>query len=329
MLIFRKNGTTLSRRGWQVSMGLLLILAVGCAPLQRRAETRRSVEATTPSTNSQQDVSVVLEKDDLSLAEDEGFRGQPPQNVGLILGPGAMKTFAHAGVLKALKRGGIPIHTIIGLEWGSLVAALYSQKEQEHDVEWRLYKLEQRDLPRRGRFSQQIQAANIQSLQKFFQENLTLKQIEQAAIPFACPSLSWPRSGVVWQSRGPFDEALRRCIPFPPLYHSTEPWTAAAFALREAINFFESQGVDLVIFVNVLGEGELLDRDTLLADMNSAILWYELRRSLRRDSMGLEVITVDTSGIHINAFDKRQQLVGLGEQAGQRAAERLTVKYGF
>src|SRR4051812_35650969 len=59
------------------------------------------------------------------------------KHVAVILGPGGYKAFAHAGVLKELKKANIPIQRIVGVEWGALVAGLFAQRGQVHEAEWK------------------------------------------------------------------------------------------------------------------------------------------------------------------------------------------------
>jgi NTE family protein len=45
--------------------------------------------------------------------------------IGLALGSGGARGFAHLGVIKALIDAGIPIHLIAGSSMGALVASFY------------------------------------------------------------------------------------------------------------------------------------------------------------------------------------------------------------
>lgn len=47
--------------------------------------------------------------------------------VGLALGGGGARGIAHIGVLRVLEAEGIPIHTIAGTSFGSIVGAMYAQ----------------------------------------------------------------------------------------------------------------------------------------------------------------------------------------------------------
>lgn len=49
-----------------------------------------------------------------------------PPRIGLALGGGFARGIAHAGVLQAFERNGIPIHCITGVSAGSIVAAAYA-----------------------------------------------------------------------------------------------------------------------------------------------------------------------------------------------------------
>ncbi len=55
--------------------------------------------------------------------------------VGLALGGGAMRGMAHIGVLKVLKKAGIPIDMVAGTSAGSIVAALYASGYSPERIE--------------------------------------------------------------------------------------------------------------------------------------------------------------------------------------------------
>lgn len=57
----------------------------------------------------------------------------PGGGVCLVLGAGGFRGLAHVGVLKALRRTSIPIHSIIGVSIGSLVAAFHAGLGLEPD----------------------------------------------------------------------------------------------------------------------------------------------------------------------------------------------------
>lgn len=48
--------------------------------------------------------------------------------IGLALGSGGARGFAHIGVIKVLKQEGIPIDMIAGSSMGAMVAAFYGAR---------------------------------------------------------------------------------------------------------------------------------------------------------------------------------------------------------
>ena len=46
----------------------------------------------------------------------------------------------------------IPVDYVVGLEWGSLVAALYANEGSVHDLQWKIYKMNASVLPEKKFF---------------------------------------------------------------------------------------------------------------------------------------------------------------------------------
>lgn len=248
--------------------------------------------------------------------------------LGVILGPGSFRAFAHVGVLKELERARIPIDAIIGLEWGSLVAGLYALHGQINEVEWKLYKLEKLKLPGRGFLSKRIAPESIRTLQDYLQENLDLKSLNRTTVPWSCPVLE--NGQVSWSSSGALAPAVARCMTFLPLYQTSDNQWGAAFAINEAIARLRLQGMEQIVLVNVLGSRPLLEGRQLPEFSGSVILWEEVRRSLQQAAPQLSlVIDVPLSGVMLTDFSRRKEVTQAGEKAGQQAARLLSERFGF
>src|SRR5687768_806001 len=64
-------------------------------------------------------------------------RPPSPRHVGLALGGGAARGFAHIGVLEVLEEAGIPIHMVAGCSVGAIIGALYAAgipASQQHEL---------------------------------------------------------------------------------------------------------------------------------------------------------------------------------------------------
>lgn len=304
-------------------------LLVGCSGLK----TREEVEPATPpnATGSVQTGTEAPPRAEVPPpAQPAPTSPVQSSRVAVILGPGGIKSFAHVGVLKELVKARVPIDIVVGVEWGSLIGALYSQNGKIPDVEWKLYKMQKGDLPGKGLFSGRVNAESIKTMDSFLSESFGAGAVEQTKIEFACPSLSMWTGTVVWQTRGDLKGVLSRCMPYPPMYRPSSPWMAAPFSVDEAVRFLKKKGYQIIVYVDVLGLGDLLPKDEAFEGYESTLLWHEIRRAQRANQkQATDVIEVDTTAFRIIGFDGRTALVGAGESAGVRAARKLADKYGF
>jgi len=314
----------------QTTTSLLIVSLMlnGCAGLKIREDFRKK-EPPVVQKSSEETKSLEGKRPE-SLPTGAASTATELPKVAVVLGPGGVKAFAHAGVLKELVKARIPIGAVVGIEWGALVGAFYAQNGKTHEVEWKLYKLQKADLPGKGLFSASFKAESIGVLKKYFIQNLGEMSIDWAKLEFACPSQSIWSGALVWQSRGRLDRALSKCMPYPPLFRPSSPWMAAAFAEEDSMRYLKRRGYQVIIYVNVLGTGELFSQDELLENYQSALLWQEIRRSKKRiQKLATDVIEVDTREYKMFDFSNHTGLVSVGELAGRRQARKLIEKYGF
>lgn len=258
---------------------------------------------------------------------------EEPKRVAVILGPGGAKALAHVGVLKALQQQRIPVERIIGLEWGALIGAMYAQKGQIHDVEWKLYKMEQQEVLKpksKGFFSRNNDQPSISSLDGYLQDNFNKEDLASGKIKFSCPSRSVWTGVITWQSRGLVREVIKRCLPYPPIFKMQGTFLAGASQATEAVEALAKEGFNVIIMVNVLGSGLPFGQEALLDNLNHVILWQEVKRAIGEVArLNVEHINVDTSAYPMVQFEAKKDLVSLGEEAGRNAASSLILKYGF
>ncbi|MBX3020349.1 MAG: hypothetical protein KF799_01625 [Bdellovibrionales bacterium] len=255
---------------------------------------------------------------------------QEVKRVAVILGPGGAKTFAHVGVLKALQQQRIPIEKVVGLEWGSLMGALFANKGQVNDMEWKLYKMEQQHLPRPTGFFSRRNDETIKVMDGFLDDAFGRDDIGRSKITYGCPSRSLYTGVVSWQNRGLYKDALKRCMGYPPLFKVQGSFMAGASQATEAIEQLAREGFNIIVLVNVLGSAMPVAQDALLDNVNNVILWQEVKRAITEASrLNVETISVDTSAFPIMQFEAKKDLIQLGEAAGTKAASGLISKYGF
>ena len=256
-----------------------------------------------------------------------------PKKVAVVLGPGGAKAFAHVGVLKALQQNRIPIDKVVGIEWGALVGALFAVKGQVHDLEWKLYKMEQGHLPypKGGLFSTKgpgEESAKV--MDGFIQDSFGKEDISKSKTAFSCPSRTIWTGIVGWQTKGLYSDAIKRCLPYPPVFKAQGTFIAGASQTSEAIERLIKEGYNVIILVNVLGSAMPFAQENLVDNLNHVILWQEIKRTVGEAAKyNVDVINVDTSPYPVVGFNAKKDLVLLGEKAGAAAASGLISKYRF
>ena len=259
------------------------------------------------------------------------YEPSQPKKVAVILGPGGAKSFAHVGVLKAFQQQRIPVEKVIGLEWGSLIAGMFAVKGQTHDVEWKLYKMEQQNLLQpKGFFNRRSDENSINVMDSFLNETFGVEDVAKARVPFVCPTRSVYSGVVAWQSKGLFKDVMKRCLQFPPIFRPQGTFLAGASQASEAVEMLVKEGYNVIILVNVLGSALPVGQDALRDNLNYVILWQEIKRAILETSrLNIDTVTVDTSSYPMMQFGAKKELISLGEAAGLKAAGGLISKYGF
>jgi len=252
--------------------------------------------------------------------------------VAVILGPGGAKAFAHVGVLRALQRQRVPIEKIVGLEWGALVGGLFAHHGQVHDVEWKLYKLEQQNLPRpKGFFTRAGTATGVRVMDAYLGDAFGRDEVGAAKVKFACPTRTLWAGVVGFQDRGSLRDVVKRCLAYPPVFTVEGSFLAGASQVAESIETLKREGYDVIVLVNVLGSALPSKQDGLPESTTHQILWQEVRRAMLMGARtpDVDLISVDTNAYPILQFESVKELTQLGEAAGNAAAAKIVQKYGL
>ncbi len=261
--------------------------------------------------------------------------GKEPAKVGVILGPGGMKAYAELGVLREMGRQRIPVQAIVGMEWGAVIAGLYASQGQINEAEWKSFKLKENELPTQSFISSRIKPAQISDLQNFFNNTFASSTIEKNRVDFACPAAYNNGDHTIWQTHGSMQEAVSHCLPYPPLYAENGGWMASPFSLDEAAAWLRSRGANVILLINVIGQGELWPSKAASDLPIETVLWSELRRDLARAAAQggtrsiNHVISVNTTGHPMTDFEGRRALMEAGQKAAAEPLNKMVSEYGF
>jgi NTE family protein len=178
--------------------------------------------------------------------------------VGLALGGGSARGWAHIGVIRALEEGGIHPTVVAGCSIGAVVGACYAAG--------RLDRLEAfaRALTRRrvvGLIDPRLPGSGLiagNRLRQRLHADLGERRIETLPIRFGCVATEYGSGAEISLIEGPAVEAVRAsyAIPglFPPVAHAGRVLMDGTLVNPVPVALARALGADLVICVNLNGD---------------------------------------------------------------------------
>ncbi len=129
------------------------------------------------------------------------------KKVGLVLGSGGARGFAHLGVIKALEENEIPIDLIVGTSAGAIVGGVYSYLKNYPKTEEEFFKFKWRQVLRRFVMRQRIDEIYHSVLGK-----ITFKELK---IPFKAVAFDFEKLEPVVLEEGDVGSAMEAsgCLP--------------------------------------------------------------------------------------------------------------------
>lgn len=231
--------------------------------------------------------------------------------IGIILGPGATRAYAHVGVVQELAKARLPITHVVGMEMGALVGAIYAAKGQPFDVEWQMFKL--KDLKSPGPLVQSV-----------FQNQKT----EDLKISFACPAYNIQKQQNFMMNKGLVTQMLPYCLPYPPLMKPYSQNVAGVTELKAAVDYLKAKGANYIVYVHILNS----KNGVLTGDFNddANIYWNLVSQNLSKQWQAVDyVISVPVQDFDLLNFDQRRQILQKGLEAGQTAASQIARRLGL
>ena len=221
--------------------------------------------------------------------------------IGLVLGAGGARGFAHVGVLKALEAAGIEADLVVGASSGALVAALYSGGYSARQLEALALELEDHDIFDFTLFGPgKVEGARIA---RFVNRSLEHRPIEKLNKPFAAVAADQATSAMAVFNRGNTGVAVRASASVPsffwPVVINGRAYVDGAVASRVPAALAREMGADVVIAVDIsrrpAGEADAAD----------------------------VVIRPDAVRSRLNDFKHRQTNIAAGEEAASAAIAQI------
>lgn len=240
--------------------------------------------------------------------------------VGLALGAGAAKGYAHIGVLKVLKRESIPIDVVTGSSIGALIGSLYAAGIDVDIIETLAYQIRRRHwldltLPAEGL----IAGKKIESILSTLTKGMNFEQLR---IPLGVVVTNLSEKKSVLVTSGSVAKAVRASISIPgifePVIKSGQLLVDGGVLERVPGKEARLMGSEFVIGVE-LGFGTASKRtniyDILMRTFD--IMGEELQNLKGYNTEVL--ITPKLEGIDSMAFNQVKKCIAAGEKAAEQA----------
>jgi NTE family protein len=177
--------------------------------------------------------------------------------IGLALGSGAARGFAHIGVIKVLEANGIKPNIIVGTSAGSVISALYASGISANELQQIAIDLDEATItdwtnPFSGKMGGMIKGDALQSKVNRLVKN---RPIEQMKIPLGIVATDLKTGNPILFQRGDTGQAVRASSSVPGIFMPTviqgKEYVDGGLTSPVPIKFTRNLGADIVIAVNI------------------------------------------------------------------------------
>lgn len=176
-----------------------------------------------------------------------------PPRIGLALGGGAARGFAHIGVIQVLEEAGIRPDLVVGTSAGSLVAALYASGRSGTELGALAQSMDEGAItdwafPGRG-------LIRGEALARYVREQTGQRPIEQMKMPLGIVATDLDNGSPILFQRGDTGAAVRAssAVPavFQPVRIGAREYVDGGLVSPVPVRFARQMGADLVLAVDI------------------------------------------------------------------------------
>lgn len=199
-----------------------------------------------------------MSSSDNSTRDNKGRDTNDRPRIGLALGSGSARGWAHIGVLRELEAQGIRPDVISGSSMGALVGAHYVCDSLDLIEDFAL-RLDRREILRYVDLKLVAGGGFVEGkrLMSYFDERIGAKQIESLSKTFAVVATDLANGQEVWFREGPLWPAVRASIALPGIFTPSkvgERWLVDGGLVNPVpISLCRAMGAEAVIAVNLNG----------------------------------------------------------------------------
>ena len=249
--------------------------------------------------------------------------------IGLALGGGAARGFAHIGVIKALESQGIFPNLVVGTSAGSVIAALYASGYRGTELQKIALSLDEAAitdwaLPFSGRFGGMIKGDALQTMVNRLVKN---QVIENMPMPLGIVGTDLQTGNGVLFQRGDTGQAVRASCSIPGVFQPTiiqgREYVDGGLVSPVPVRYAKQMGADIVIAVNISTEPSSQDSSGSLgillhttSIMGKSINTFEL-------DLAQIVIQPELKGMRGTDFKSRNAAILAGEESVMKQISQI------
>ena len=254
----------------------------------------------------------------------------PPKlpRIGLALGGGAARGFAHIGVIQVLEEAGIKPDLVVGTSAGSLVAALYAAGRPGPDLARLALGMDESAItdwsfPGRG-------LIRGEALARYMREQTGGRTIEQLPMPLGIVATDLDSGVAVLFQRGDVGAAVRAssAVPavFQPVMIGTREYVDGGLVSPVPVRFARQMGAELVIAVDISSppDGNPTGDPFKLLLQTFAIMGRSINQFELKDAD--VVIRPRLAGMSSADFTARRRAIDSGREAALAGLAALRLK---
>jgi NTE family protein len=248
--------------------------------------------------------------------------------IGLALGGGAAKGFAHIGVIKMLEASGIQPDVVAGTSAGSVVGALYASGMDPFQLQEQAFALDASNIRDVRLFSGGL--VQGRKLQDYVNQLVGQRSIEKLKLPFAAVATQLETGQRTVFVRGNTGQAVRASSSIPGVFEpaeiSGEHYVDGGVVSPVPVDAARQLGADFVIAVDISTRpsGSNPQGMVNIVGQSIAIMGQQLgRQEIARADV---VIRPNVGSIGATDFEQKNQAILEGERAALAAIPSIRAK---
>jgi NTE family protein len=250
-----------------------------------------------------------------------------PPKIGLALGGGAARGFAHVGVIAALEEAGIKVDLVVGTSAGSMVGAIYASGKTAAQLQEVALKMEEAEITdwTLPFFSRGILRG--EALSNYVNRQVNNKLMESLPIPLGIVATDLRSGQGVLFRQGDTGRAVRASSSVPSVFNPVKigdrEYVDGGLVAPVPVRYAKQMGAELIIAVDISAtpEGNAADGTVAVLLQTFAIMGKSINEYALQGAD--VVIRPELVGVKSGDFTAKRRAMDAGKLAMQRQIPQL------